>query len=246
MAVINNSINNSVGASNSGATNTLTIDNSSNTASSSALQNIKVGGTSAGDAFQTFTVTGTTNWSQGIDNSVTGDPFVLAASTALGTTNVISAATTGEINYPLQPTFNAYLSANASNVTGDGTAYVVVFNAERFDVGSDFDTSTGIYTFPVEGIYVLTAVISFQEIGVAHTSLVIQFVAAGVTQEIHTINPTVVAVGGVYVYTAAIVIKAGAGNTAKVQVTVSGSTKTVDLRGNALGNVCNFSGFLLG
>ena len=87
--VINNAINNTVGGSNSGATNTLTVTNSSNTASSQALQVISVGGGTAGDPFTTFTVTGGGSWSIGCDNSAS-DSFVIANSTALGTTNALS------------------------------------------------------------------------------------------------------------------------------------------------------------
>jgi hypothetical protein len=93
---INNSINNTVGGSNSGATNTFTVTNSSNTASSVAHEVISVGGASAGDAFTTYTVTGVTNWSLGIDNS-DSDNFILSASTALGTTNVLTATTAGAV-----------------------------------------------------------------------------------------------------------------------------------------------------
>lgn len=153
MAAVNNSINNKVGASNSGATNTLTVDNASNTASSVALLNITVGGTSAGDAFETFTVSGTTNWSIGTDNSVTGDPFVIAGSTALGTTNIMSALTTGEINYPLLPAFLTTLGTPVNNQTGDGTSYTVVYDTEIFDQGSDLSGST--FTAPVTGRYQL-------------------------------------------------------------------------------------------
>jgi hypothetical protein len=153
MVAINNSINDKVGASNTGVTNTLTIDNASNTASSQALVNITVGGTTAGDAFETFTVSGTTNWSIGTDNSVTGDPFVIAGSTALGTTNIMSALTTGEINYPLLPAFLATLSAPVNNQTGDGTSYTVVYNTEIFDQGGD--SVSGTFTAPVTGRYQL-------------------------------------------------------------------------------------------
>ena len=141
----------SVGSSNSGATNTLTVTNSANAATSAALLNITVGGTSSADAFTTYTVAGTTNWSVGTDNSVTGDPFVIAASTALGTTNIMSAATTGEINYPLQPSFMAFLSGTINNVTGDNTAYNIICDTEAFDQGGDYDNSTGVFTAPVTG-----------------------------------------------------------------------------------------------
>ena len=158
MAVINNNINNKVGSGNSGATNTLTVDNASDTASSISLVNITVGGTTAGDAFETFTISGTTNWSQGVDNSVTGDPYVRSASTALGTTNVMSVTTAGEINYPLQPAFFATLSAALVDVVGNSaTPYLIVYNNEIFDQNSDYNNATGNFTAPISGRYQISA-----------------------------------------------------------------------------------------
>lgn len=148
----------SITASVAGATLSTTISNTSNTASSNALSQHTVAGTSAGDAFSTYTVAGTTNWSLGVDNSVTGDPFVIAASTALGTTNIMSAATTGEINYPLQPAFLGFLGTTALNKTGNGTSYTIGADAltEVFDQGGDFTTG-GVFTAPVTGKYLLNA-----------------------------------------------------------------------------------------
>lgn len=68
----------------------LTIDNTSNTASSDARQLIRVAGTSAGDAFSLWSVSGTQNFSAGIDNSTTNDNWVLSHSSLLGTNNAIS------------------------------------------------------------------------------------------------------------------------------------------------------------
>jgi hypothetical protein len=168
MVAINNNINDQVGGSNSGVTNTLTIDNASNTASSQALLNVTVGGTSAGDAFQTFTVAGTTNWSQGIDNS-DSDAYVVSASTALGTTNVIRAQTTGEINYPLQPAFFATKTVATSVVGNSATPYLVICDTEIADSNGDYDNTTGLFTAPVTGRYQLNANIRFQDLTSAMT-----------------------------------------------------------------------------
>lgn len=62
-------IGNQVGASNSGVTNTLTVDNASNTASSQAKVLVTVGGGTAGDAFTEYQVSGVTTYAVGIDNS---------------------------------------------------------------------------------------------------------------------------------------------------------------------------------
>lgn len=71
------------------------LDNSSTT--SNSLLQLTTGGSSSGDPFATFSVTGVTNWSMGIDNSAS-DAFVISASTALGTTNVMSMATNGLVD----------------------------------------------------------------------------------------------------------------------------------------------------
>ncbi len=86
------------GGTNSGATRTFTVSNTSNTASSAAVNQITVGGSSAADAQTTYTVTGATSWSTGIDNSAS-DAFVIAASTALGTSNAVSIATNGNVTF---------------------------------------------------------------------------------------------------------------------------------------------------
>ena len=151
-----------IGSSNSGATNTLTVTNLSNTATSSANIVSSVGGSTAADPTYQAAVSGVTTWTWGVDNSVTSptaDPFVLAQGTALGTNNVMSVATSGEINYPLQPAFLAYQASNANNATGDGTAYTLgstVDLTEVFDQNADFDPTTGTFTAPVTGKYQLT------------------------------------------------------------------------------------------
>lgn len=68
-ATSNNAINNTVGASISGVTNTLTIQNPSNTASSAAQMNITVGGTSSDGAWLQWTVGTTESFCLGANNS---------------------------------------------------------------------------------------------------------------------------------------------------------------------------------
>ncbi len=107
----------------SGGTLSYTLANSSNTASAQAKQVISVGGGTADDAFQTFTVTGVTNWSQGIDNSVS-DSFVLSASTALGTTNVISSTTSGNVSFVLGNT-------DVTRASSGGTVQAAIVNTSN-------------------------------------------------------------------------------------------------------------------
>jgi len=71
--------------------------------------------------------------------------------------NYISIEPTGEITYPLQSAFYAYLAADKNNVSGNSTVYTVPFDTESFDRNGDFNTTTGFFTVPVTGVYYLSA-----------------------------------------------------------------------------------------
>lgn len=166
--VLKGSVSNAIASS--GADVGLTTSNTSDTASSTATLYTTVAGTSAGDARVQYAVTGTTTWTEGIDNS-DSDAYVIAASTALGTTNVMRASTAGEINYPLQPAFFAYLGTTDSNVIGNASNFVLGSGnalTEVFDQGSDFAT-TGTFTAPVTGRYFFAADFRVGEISAAMT-----------------------------------------------------------------------------
>ena len=85
MVTINNSINNTVGASNSGVTNTFTITNPSNTASSAAQLLTTVGGTTAGNAWHQYTVGTAASFAMGVLNGAT--PVFNMTYAASGTAN---------------------------------------------------------------------------------------------------------------------------------------------------------------
>lgn len=334
MAASNNAINNTVGASISGVTNTLTVTNPSNTANSQALTNITVGGTSAGDPFLTYTVSGTTNWSQGIDNSATGDPLVISASTALGTTNVMSmttagdvscvlgnfdvtrsasgadvsatvsntsntatssatfyatvagtsaadarvqyavsgtttwtegidnsdsdafviaassalgttnimrSSTAGEINFPLQPAFLTYLASDVTNVTGDGTPYNIAFDTEVFDQNSDL--SGGTFTAPITGRYSLYAGAKLESYG-TQTQAFTSITTSNREYRDPQVNGANCKTGGNDLgLTISTLADMDAADTAQAAVTVVGGTKTVGVGGSSV-LITYFSGNL--
>lgn len=136
----------------SGATLSIDVVNSSNTASSVARMSTTVAGSTASDAIFQSSVSGGQSWTWGLDNS-DDDSFVLAGSVALGTTNVMRVSTAGEINKPLQPAFLAYLNTTVNNVTGDATVYTVIFDTEVYDQNADFNLGTSTFTAPVTGKY---------------------------------------------------------------------------------------------
>ena len=62
----------------------------------------------------------------------------------------------GRVTKPTNVSFSLTMASTApSNVTGDGTAYTVVWNTEVYDTGSN--CSSGVFTAPVAGRYLLSA-----------------------------------------------------------------------------------------
>lgn len=84
----------------SGATVRIDATNTSNTASSDAELLVSVGGASGGDAMTRYNIAGVLNWAHGIDNS-DSDAYVIAASGALGSSNVVRITTAGAVSIPL-------------------------------------------------------------------------------------------------------------------------------------------------
>jgi hypothetical protein len=97
-----------------GSTLTLGVRNLSNTASSKARVLIEVAGTTADDALLTWSISGGQAYSAGIDNSISGDPWCLSASTALETTPILYAIPGGEVGIGGVPTTTVYLDITLS------------------------------------------------------------------------------------------------------------------------------------
>lgn len=110
------------------------------------------GSSGGGDVIYT-SIVGAQGWSWGIDNSTTNDDWALSKN-ALGTNNSISIdGSAGNVTLPSNSSFFVGYRTTVSNVTGNGTEYFLVPPHAYFNVGSNFDTGTGIYTCPVLGKY---------------------------------------------------------------------------------------------
>lgn len=107
----------------SGAANTLTIANTSNTASSNAILQITTGGTSSNDPMTSYTVTGGSSWTTGIDNT-DSDKYKISASTALETTNIVTIDTAGN-----------------TTISSTGTAAPLTFTNRQLDAANATSTS---------------------------------------------------------------------------------------------------------
>jgi hypothetical protein len=113
----------SVGSSISGVTIDASLTNSSNTANSAVRSIVSVGGALAGDPYFVYEVTGTTNWTHGIDNS-DNDAWKLSFGAVLGTTDKIIVATDSDrANVVVGPTYFApYSSVNRTALQINGAA----------------------------------------------------------------------------------------------------------------------------
>lgn len=229
----------------SGVSRTLFVQNGSNTASSQAVIATSVAGSSAGDAYYVSSLNGGQEWSWGLDNS-DSDAFVVSNTATLGTNNVMRVSTAGEINYPLQPAFLAINTASTSNdVTGDGTAYTIIFGTESFDQNGDFD-GTSTFTAPVTGRYQFN--VNALCLNMAATSTItIALVVAGTSAKTYrfgnTSNPQTVA--GNQPIGFSILVPMTATDTATVVLTVGGGAKTVGVYGTSADPRTTFSGYLV-
>lgn len=172
MPGITNAIGNTSGVSNPGNTNTFFIQNPSNTASSVARNYIFVGGASSGDVFTRYEIGGVTDFSIGIDNN-DNDNFKISQFSSLGTNDTWIMTTAGERTMPLQPAFLAILGTTDTNALGNGVVYTYGSSGtaltEIFDQNNDFNPTTGVFTAPVTGRYILGMSMNLSGMSSAHT-----------------------------------------------------------------------------
>lgn len=156
-----NSLNNSFGGqmsvtkTNVGSATSISIANSDNSDTTShSYAKIESGGASGGDG-QVTLYNSVAYTSLGVDNS-DGDALVVSRSNALGTTNYARCDTTGNWTYPSNTAFSVRGNGNqVLNIIGDGwtSIYQVPFTASIFNINSNYDNGTYLFTIPITGIY---------------------------------------------------------------------------------------------
>lgn len=244
----NNPVNNKIGASISGVTNTFTVTNPSNTASSAARETITVGGGTAGDPTINWNVSGATDWEMGIDNSVS-DNLTISQGTALGTNDVWRMDTSGRRIMPLQPCFNVYLNTGVTNVTGDGTSYSILFDTILFDQASNITLNSGgktIFTAPVTGKYLFTSTVRATNMPFGSNNLIIALQLTGKDFRLYETNK-IPSSGDFISSGGSVCVNMTASDTAYIIVGVSGGAKTAGVGGAGAGPdaATFFSGFLI-
>jgi hypothetical protein len=74
----------------------------------------------------------------------------------------------GRVTMPYQPMFSAYRGGNQTYTANN--SFKIELNTVEFDVGSNFNTSTNRFTAPVSGVYIFTAAIQYQTVGLTHSN----------------------------------------------------------------------------
>lgn len=187
----------------------------------------------AGDSYVQFDINTVGKFRIGVDDS-DGDAFIISQGSALGTNNRFKMTANGERTIPLQPCFYTYRNTTIYNVTGNGTEYTVVFTTEIFDQNADFD-GTSTFTAPVDGKYLLTAVITYSSgLTLAHTAHVLKI---DTTQNTYT---GAICGNGEFAFNVnyyistklAVIADMDASDTAVIKVTWSNGANTVNIRGS--------------
>lgn len=135
----------------------------------------------------------------------------------------------------------AFYSGTASNVTGDGTNYVLVGNLVSpagygWNPNSEYNTSTGVFTAAASGYYICCANIAVISLNSSHNYLSVYMTGTySYGQPIYTIDPHNITTGGaIYISITSPTIYLGAGETVALNLYVSGSTKTVGVQSSSI------------
>lgn len=155
----------------------------------------------------------------------------------------------GTTPLPDTPAFFARRNTPVTNVTGDGTAYTVVFTNVIYNITSSYNNATGVFTAPVDGKYLITFSLMITGLTASHTSGATDIATssaglstyagfAGNFGALRDATNVVRTNGSAHCFLSA-------GDTVSIVLTVSGGTKVVDLFGSSASALTFFQGILL-
>jgi hypothetical protein len=183
----------------------------------------------AGDSFIQFDVNTSNQYRIGVDDSA-GDSFKISQGGALGTNDQYIMDSAGQITLPLQPAFLVYLNGSPTNVTGNSVAYTIAYDAEVYDIGNNFSSTT--FTAPVAGLYhfVLSIEVTPAPLSAARTVVAARII--GSTFGTHQNNSYATTSNSNHI-DMELFVNVAASETVTTQVIVVGGTQTVGIQGNS-------------
>ncbi len=216
----------------------LTIADSANTSSTSGGMRMWVDSSGASN-IDAKSLNGATNKDFNLYGNVVYLNGFSGMNIGCGTGSLLVSATNGfklsgasEMTNNLQPCISVQRSSAVSNITGDGTTWVMTCNSENFDQGGDYDTSTYKFTAPVNGRYLCTASIWTYGYNGSHNASSAQFYDGTNQYSGYDVNPANVRDNSAYMHLSfSRIINLTAGAYLQVRLGVGGSTKTVSADG---------------
>lgn len=138
--------------------------------------------------------------------------------------------------------FSAITDTTKTNVTGDGTAYTIIYDAELYDIGNDYNAATGVFTARRNGYYQFDASVRLENITGGATDAEFYIVTTDGTYMLYA-GALDKDSGNKFSMSGSITTYMEATDTAYVAVKTSGGTKTDDITdASAVPRVCHFSG----
>lgn len=166
-------------------------------------------------------------------------------------TQINNASQLVRISSNLADAWAATISSTVGNVTGDGTLYTVLFDSEDHDPNLVYDPVTGIATLKCAGLMQFNWSLVLTSLGAAHTTgeMFLLHKDSGGTNKNNIsfkygVGPMRDAANQCSLSNQ-IELKVSEGDTVRVNIQVSGSTKTVGVGGAAGTRYCLFTGKLL-
>lgn len=164
------------------------------------------------------------------DGTLKAKSVTLPAINGGTTAGVLTTDASGNVSVATFPKFSAYRTASQTVANSD----TVVFTAEAYDVGSGFNTSTGVFTAPTDGTYSFTWKLETSTATAILSGL--SYGSGGIKRgSWNGQGPYISTEGSADIYLTA-------GQTAKVIIVdIQGATKTI----NGSDQMCYFMGRLL-
>jgi len=145
----------------------------------------------------------------------------------------MAATGAGNINTGLNSCFLAILGTSVTSVTGDNTTYTIICDTVIFDQNSNYNNSTGTFTAPVTGKYLVNYGMAITSLSAAFVNVQPLFTATSRSVIPFNIAGTAANSSNQLNFSGSFYIDMSSTNTLVMKVSVGNSTKTVGLAGDA-------------
>ena len=185
-------------------------------------------------------------------NAVSGaGTLVFSSVTFAGTSSVMNTTTQtpaytnlGKWKASGQPCVSARLVTTISNNTGDGTIATVIFDTAETNIGSSYNTGTGVFTAPVTGNYLITAHMA-QSNSAGGLNCGVRLVTTTRTYFGTALDSASLGPNNWYYTSVSSIVPLAASDTAEIKIQCAGGTKTSSSQGSASNANCFLSIILI-